>query len=119
MLNANYIAYFDVAMTELWRETRGPYQAMLASGTDMVVAEVKARYLAPARFDDEIDVTAEVVRMGNTSMTTQLTIVKTDDDATLVEGELRYVFVDPASGEKKPIPDDVREALAPYAAPVA
>ena len=119
MFNAHYIAYFDVAMTELWRETRGPYQEMLATGTDMVVAEVNARYLAPARFDDEIDVVAEVVRMGNTGMTTRLTVVRAEDEATLVEGELRYVFVDPATGTKKPIPDDVREALAPYAAPVA
>ena len=119
VFNANYVAYFDVAMTELWRETGGPYQEMLASGTDMVVAEVRARYLAPARFDDEIDLVAEVVHMGNTSMTTRLTIVRAEDDATLVEGELRYVFVDAATGAKKPIPGDVREALEPYAAPVA
>ena len=119
VFNAHYIAYFDVAMTELWRDTAGSYQEMLAAGTDMVVAEARVRYLAPARFDDEIDVEAEVVRMGNTGMTTQLTIVRAEDDATLVEGELRYVFVDPASGAKKPMPDDVREALAPYAAPAA
>ena len=118
VFNAHYVAYFDIAMTELWRETRGPYQEMLESGTDMVVAEVHARYLAPARFDDELDVIAEVVRMGNTGMTTRLTIVMADDETTLVEGELRYVFVDPATGAKKQIPDDVREALAPYAAPV-
>ena len=119
VFNANYIAYFDVAMTELWRETRGPYQEMLASGTDMVVAEVGARYLAPARFDDEIDVVAEVTRMGNTSMTTQLTVVRAEDDTILVEGELRHVFVDAATGAKKQIPGDVREAVAPYAAPVS
>ena len=118
VFNAHYIAYFDLAMTELWRETGCPYQEMLASGTDMVVAEVNARYLAPARFDDEIDVVAEVVRLGNTGMTTRLAVVRVEDEATLVEGEVRHVFVDPATGTKKPIPDDVREALAPYAAPV-
>ena len=116
---ANYLMYFDIAMTELWRDTAGSYQEMVASGTDMVVAEVRVRYLAPARFDDEIDVLAEVARMGTTGMTTRLTIVRAEDDTTLVEGEVRHVFVDPATGEKKPIPDDVREALAPYAAPVA
>ncbi len=119
VFNAHYIAYFDVAMTELWRETGGTYQEMLAAGTDMVVAETTARFLAPARFDDEIDVVAEVVRMGNTGMTTKLTVVRAEDDAVLVEGELRHVFIDPASGAKKPIPEGVREALAPYAAPVA
>jgi acyl-CoA thioester hydrolase len=118
VFNAHYVTYFDVAMTELWRETRGPYQEMLAGGTDMVVAEVRVRYLAPARFDDELDVLAEVVRLGTTSMTTELTVVRAGDEQTLAEGELRHVFVDPANGGKKPIPGDVREALAPYATPV-
>ena len=117
VFNANYVTYFDIAMTELWRETFGPYQEMLDSGTDMVVAEVRVRYLAPARFDDELDVLAEVARLGTTSMTTELTVTRVGDETTVVEGELRHVFVDPSNGRKKAIPDDVREALAPYATP--
>ena len=115
VFNANYLAYFDVVMTELFRDGLGSYQSMLESGTDMVVGEVRIRYRAPARFDDELDIRAEVARLGTTGMTTALTIVRAADGETLAEGELRYVFVDPETGEKKPIPDDVRAALTRYA----
>ncbi len=35
----NYLAYFDHAITELWREAIGPYAEMRDLGIDMVVAE--------------------------------------------------------------------------------
>ena len=55
---ANYLVYFDVAMTELWREAVGPYAQMIETGADMVVAEATVRYRGSARFDDEIDLVA-------------------------------------------------------------
>ena len=114
VFNANYFAYFDVALTELWRDAIGPYGAMIDTGTDMVVAEARARYLAPARFDEVLDVEVAVTRLGNTAMTTLIHVRR--DGALLVEGEMRHVFVDAASGAKKPIPDDIRRGLEPYVA---
>ena len=38
---------------------------------------------------------ARITRLGNTSMTTELTVERVADGATLAEGELRHVFVDP------------------------
>jgi acyl-CoA thioester hydrolase len=115
VFNANFVMYFDTAMTELWREALGGYGEMLDSGTDMVVAEVRVRYLGPARFDDELDIAAELARLGDTSMTTRLTVARADDGAPVAEGELRHVFVEPETLGKKPIPGDVRRALEPYA----
>ena len=37
-------------------------------------------------------------------------------EEALVEGRTVYVFVDPATMGKQPIPDPVRERLAPYVA---
>ena len=72
MFNANYVAYFDVVMTELWREALGRYQDMVDAGTDMVVAEVNVRFLGPARFDDEVDFEARLTRLGETAMSTRI-----------------------------------------------
>jgi acyl-CoA thioester hydrolase len=47
VFNGNYLAYFDIGMTELWREAGG-YESMIAAGTDMVVVEARVRYLAPS-----------------------------------------------------------------------
>lgn len=116
VFNAHYITYFDTAITELWREAIGSYSAMLEAGTDIVVAEVTVRYLAPARFDEELDIAAEVQRLGDTSMTTDFMVTRAGEDGLLTKGQIRHVFVDTRAGAKKPIPDDLRRALAPYAA---
>ena len=109
VFNAHYFAYFDLALTELWREAAGGYGAMMEEGVDLQVVEATARYKAPARFDDEIDVTIEVTNLGNTSMLTRYAIHR--DGTLLVEGELVYVFVDAGTLTKIPIPDRFRSAL--------
>jgi len=109
VFNAHYFAYFDVALTELWRAALGGYTAMMEEGADLQVVEATARYRAPARFDDELDVTIEVARLGTTSMVTSLAIRR--DGTLLVEGELTHVFVDATTLTKVPVPDRIRTAL--------
>jgi acyl-CoA thioester hydrolase len=112
----NYLAYFDNLLTELWREAVGPYGEITHLGIDLVVAEATVRYRVSARFDEEIDVVAAISRLGTTSMTTDLRIERVEDGAVLAEGELRHVFVDPDSFEKREIPADVRGGLSRFAA---
>ena len=114
---ANYLMYFDVLMTELWRAAfGGGYTGMIAAGTDAVVAEAKIRYRASARFDDEVDLVAQVMRLGTTSSVTGVRAERARDGELLAEGELRHVFVDPHTVEKKEIPEDVRAGLGRYSA---
>jgi acyl-CoA thioester hydrolase len=115
----NYLSYFDHAITELWRAAIGPYGEMAQLGVDMVVAEAGIRYRASARFDEEIDLVATITRLGATSMTTELTVVRVSDGELLAEGDLRHVFVAPQSFEKRTMPDEVRAGLGRFAtAPV-
>jgi acyl-CoA thioester hydrolase len=111
VFNANYLLYFDLAMTELWRELGG-YREMKEAGVDMVVAQAEIFYYASLGFDDEADLTVRQVKLGNTSMTSTLAIER--DGETIVEGELRHVFVDTEAGGTRPIPDRVREGLEKY-----
>ena len=113
VFNANYLAYFDVAMTELWRELGG-YRAMVEAGVDMVVAEARVLYRSPLRFDDEFEAQVEVTRLGETSMSADLLLAR--DGEACAEGELRYVFVESGGGAKAPIPEPIRAGLARYQA---
>lgn len=118
VFNAHYLAYADQAMTELWREAvPGGYQGMVEAGVDMVVAEARLRFRAPARFDDELVVEATVTRLGDTGMSTELRTVRGAD--LLAEIEMRHVFVDTAGAGKRTIPEGVRAGLEPYAARAA
>src|SRR4051794_4233372 len=111
---ARYPEYYDLALTELWREMLGSYQAMVDGGTDLVVAQMSIEYHAPARFEDLIDVQLTVERLGETSMLSTYAIVR--DGERLAEGGFRHVFIDPPTKAKKPIPDAIRDGLSPYVA---
>jgi acyl-CoA thioester hydrolase len=114
VFNANYLTYFDIAVSELWREALGSYDAMVEGGTDMVVAEANVRYLAPLRFDEEFDVVVSVASLGTTSMATELAVERNGD--VVAEGRLRHVFIDVNGGGKTVIPESVRKGLEPFAA---
>ena len=111
VFNANYLAYFDLAMTELWRELGG-YKAMTDAGLDMVVAEANIRYLASLGFDDEAELIVRSIRLGNTSMHSELTIAR--DGEPVAEGKMRHVFVKTDGSGTAPMPDAVRTGLARY-----
>ncbi len=113
VFNANYFVYFDIILTELWREALGSYKALTGDGLDLVVAETGARFRAPARFDDELEITLEIERLGNTSMVSAIRIAR-DGDA-LAAGRIVHIFVRAEClGEKAPIPDHVRRVLQRY-----
>lgn len=106
---ARYPEYYDISLTELWRERLGGWQAMVEAGADMVVAEQSVRYLASARFDDLIDVELAVAHLGTTSLSWSYVI--SCDGAELVQGRVRHVCIDPQAKSKRPIPERVRAAL--------
>jgi acyl-CoA thioester hydrolase len=115
VFNGYYLFYFDIAVTELWREAIGPYdESMLAQDVDMVVAEATVRYREPLRFDEEFDLVVTIPRFGTTSMVTAISVER--DGTVCAEGELRQVFVRYGTSEKTPIPEQIRTALEPYGA---
>ena len=112
VFNAHYFAYFDDVLTEVWRDVLEPYKDMVKSGVDVVVAEARARFRSPARFDEEIDLVWWVTGLGNTAMTTRIDVQR--DGELLVEGEMRHVFVEAGTNEKREIPGAYREKLEAY-----
>jgi acyl-CoA thioester hydrolase len=118
VFNAHYLAFADLTLTELWRAAvPGGYAAMVRDGVDMVVAEARVRFLAPARFDDELEVEAAVTRLGTTGMSSTYRLARGEE--SVAEVELRHVFVHADGSGTRAIPDAVREGLSPYVAELA
>ena len=113
MFNANYLAYFDISITELWRAALGSYHAMTERGVDIVVAEARVRFFAPAHSDEELELEIVVERLGKTSMATAHRVRR--DGELLAEGSLHHVFVDLPALTKTAIPDWIRVPLERYA----
>jgi acyl-CoA thioester hydrolase len=114
VFNANYLLYFDVAFTELWREAVGPWQEMVERGFDAVVAEAHLKFRAPGRFDDVLAVRATIARLGETSITTEFEVVRGGE--LLVEGRLRHVCLDARTWRKAELPAWIRDGLGRFAA---
>lgn len=113
VFNANYLLYFDVAFTEMWREAVGPWQAMVERGVDAVVAETNLRFHEPARFDDELQLRVRIASLGRTALTTEIEVRR--DEELLLAGWLRHVCVATDTWSKTEIPGWVRSGLRRFA----
>jgi acyl-CoA thioester hydrolase len=112
VFNANYLLYFDVVFTELWREALGPWQELKDAGVDLVVANANIDFRASARFDDELILRARIGRLGTTSITTEFDVMR--DQQLLVSGRLVHVCVSSGDWGKTELPDWVRAGLLAY-----
>jgi acyl-CoA thioester hydrolase len=110
VFNAHYLAYFDMASFEFFKEIFGSYDNLRARGVDTVVAESNLTYRAPARFEDELVVEVAIEHLGTTSLILAFTIMRGAEVVT--HGTNRYVFVDAETLAKAAPPDDVRAKLA-------
>ena len=108
----NHLMYFDVVLTELWRAAFGGYDAMVQSGTDVHVVRAALDYHAPARFDDALELSMEVVRFGTTSITSRCEERRGGE--VLLSGELVHVCVSTGTHEKVAVPERLRAGLAPW-----
>lgn len=111
VFNARYGDYIDLAITEFMKATM-PDRNIFDGTFEFQVVKQTTEWKAPARFDDVLEITAEVGRLGNSSFTVANTIRRAGDPATLVTAETVYVHVDPKSWRPAPLPDFVRERFA-------
>jgi acyl-CoA thioester hydrolase len=109
VFNANYLLYFDVAFTELWREAVGPWLEMVERGLDAVVAHCELDFRAPARYDDVLALPARIRSIGRTAITTEIDVMRGEE--LLVAMRARHVCVSTAGWEKTEVPRWVRDGL--------
>ena len=90
---ANYLKFFERARTE-WLRSLGIAQGRLREevGGIFIVSETSVRYVAPAKLDDELIVTAELKELGKASL---IIGQQARRGATLLaEGTIRIGWVD-------------------------
>ena len=113
VFNGHYLMYFDTAVAGWWRALALPYQATMATlGGDFYVRKSTLEYLASARYDEIIDVGVRTERIGNSSKLLTCAVFRGDE--LLVQGELVYVFVNPATQTSQPVPQELRDVLQAF-----
>ena len=113
VFNGHYLTYFDVGFTEYWRATGLPDVLQQArNGIELFARKSTIEYLAPARFDEVLDIGVRCARIGHSSLTFVLEIYRYD--VQLIAGELVYVHADTAVRKGVKVPDDWRQVLAVF-----
>lgn len=108
-----YNPYFDLARTEYHRQL-GPVDVQRS---EFVMRASSVEYLAPARFDDLLEVFVRVARIGRTSVTYEYAAHGIDDgagDPLLVTASQTLVLIDHETRATMPVPDRYRGRVSEF-----
>ncbi|ATG89044.1 tol-pal system-associated acyl-CoA thioesterase [Methylomonas koyamae] len=107
---ANYLKFFERARTEFLRSYGFEQDVLMAEqGVIFVVRSVKIDYLRPARFNEQLAVSAKVIEIKKTSLTFEQTVTR--QEQILCTGEVRIACLDAQTMKPKPIPSVILEQL--------
>jgi acyl-CoA thioester hydrolase len=109
---ANYLIWFEVGRTEWLRHSGWSYRQMEhEGGVQLPVIEAHCEYRQPARYDDEIDISARATLLTPVRIRFDYRLTRVADDTLLAEGHTIHAAVD-LTGRPCRLPERVRESLA-------
>ncbi len=106
-----YLPYFDLARVEYHRHLK---LLGLESEHEFVMRACTLEYLAPARFDDLIEVFIRISRIGRTSVSYECAAFRLEDDTLMVTAHQALVLVDLDERRAAPVPDAYRKAVVAF-----
>lgn len=109
---ANYLKFLERARTERLRDL-GYEQDRLRDeqGIIFAVRSLEIEYLRPARFNDLLNVSADVVAAGKASLTFDQRVARISDDELLSTATVRIACVDTLNMRPCPIPASLIEEI--------
>ncbi len=109
--HANYLKFFERARTE-WLRALGCSQEQLRADAGVVftVSQIAVAFRAPARLDDELDVTVTVTELKRASLMLAQTLQRRGKAAAvLATAEVRVASVDAESFKPTALPPVIRD----------
>jgi acyl-CoA thioester hydrolase len=118
--HSQYIIWFEVGRSSFMRNARVSYAEIERAGHQFRIAEVGARYHAPACYDQVITVRTWLSELHSRGLTFSYAIVRPGiaggAGQVLVTGFTKLICTDRA-GQVHRLPAELRQALQPLAAP--
>ncbi|WP_407311714.1 tol-pal system-associated acyl-CoA thioesterase [Pseudomonas sp. nanlin1] len=113
----NYLKFMERARTERLRVLGFAQSELMAGNLVFVVHSAQARYHAPARLDDELKVSAEVIELNRVSLRFNQQVRRATDDMLLCEGQFLVACVAADTFKPRAIPPALRTAFADAGGP--
>jgi acyl-CoA thioester hydrolase len=93
--HSNHLIWFEIGRVELMRQLGFSYRDMERDdGCFIAVAEVKCRYRAPVRYDEEVVVRTRLKGVRESVVQFSYELVRADNGALLAEGETTHIVTD-------------------------
>ena len=103
--HSNYLIWFEVGRVDLLRQLGFNYRDMEQNdGCFIAVVEVRCRYRAPARYDDEILVRTQLKNVRGSLIHFGYEVKRQSDAAVLAEGETIHIVTD-SEMKKRELPE--------------
>ncbi|MDP8259241.1 MAG: thioesterase family protein [Candidatus Aadella gelida] len=103
---ANYLVWFEIARTEMFRANGMCYKGLEEEGLFLPVTEAQCRYRSPVRYDDIVKVKAIMTDIRKSRITFEYEVTK--EGKTTSMGYTKHAFIDKA-GKVVPVPSKVRD----------
>ncbi len=108
--HSSYIIWFEEGRSNHMRVLGFPYSRVEQMGYYFTVVEVHARYLEPARYDEEILIETWVTDLKSRGLTFNYRVYRAADETLLAEGYSRHVCIT-HEGRIVRIPSELRGLL--------
>ncbi|MFZ9052183.1 MAG: tol-pal system-associated acyl-CoA thioesterase [Woeseiaceae bacterium] len=110
---ANYFRFMERARTEWLRALGVDQVALLNEERRMfVVTETKAEFLAPARFSDQVVVTARLSKLGRATFDIEQNVYLDNlEGRLLLRGDVRAAYIDADTLRPKRVPASIFEGI--------
>ena len=112
MHNANYLAFYDQAVVEYFRDLDYDYEKEIEeTNKDFHTVQVIVQYNKPLYFDDEIEIGLKIKDVGNTSMTWIMAMFIKGTGELASASEIVHVYTDMKTSKPTTITDDLKKQL--------
>ncbi|MBU5438436.1 acyl-CoA thioesterase [Tissierella sp. MSJ-40] len=93
--HGNYFTWFDIGRTDFLRNTMDiSNKALEEKGVLLPVIEGHCKYIKPAKYDDEIIIKTELVKLKGVRLEFQYKLFRKEDNILIAEGYTTHAFVD-------------------------
>jgi acyl-CoA thioester hydrolase len=114
--HSHYFVWFEIGRTELLRDLGIPYASLEEEQLYMPVIEAAARYRAPVRYDEEVDVETELTDVTGVQVRFAYLLRRHPGGEPVATGFSLHAAVN-EKGRPRRIPPEIRERLSSLVVP--
>ena len=108
--HSRYLPWLEVGRTEWMKAIGSHYTEVERLGFFLVISEVGARYLRPARYGDQVRVSTHLARVRSRQMRFEYEVHRVGDEALLFTGFTEHLLTDKA-GTLRRLPPELLALL--------